>query len=86
MKRASLLKLFVQKEKSFWIRNKNFFLEQTKKSDKLSAFIIILLVYPAHYCFALMHLAFEIFLWLVNQEQFKKNLHTLALSIEARKS
>lgn len=84
MKKANLLKLFVQKERIFWKRNKTFFLEQTGKSDKLSAFLVILFVYPAHYCFALMHFAFELFMWIFNQKQFQKNLKTLTSSIEVR--
>jgi hypothetical protein len=82
---VSLLKVFARKEEIFWRRNKNFFL-QMKNSDKFSAFLVILIVSIAHYCFASMHFFFEVFLWLFSKEQFQRNLNILALSTEINRS
>jgi len=76
-KSLSLIKIFLLKEGVFWKRTWSM-----RKKSGIFGFIIALpFLTIAHYSFALMHLLFECFLWVVMRAQFRANLRKLQMQM-----
>lgn len=73
--KITLIGVFLKKEKIHWRKMKQMFSKFKTTASKIVAFpIITLLVSIGHYCFAIMHFLFEVFLWVFLKDQFKLNL------------
>jgi len=80
--KTNLLKILWKKEKIHWVRIAQMFRKFNGIVSKLTfGLIVALLVTLAHYCFALMHTLYEIFLFVVARQTFRANLQKMAVKV-----
>jgi hypothetical protein len=80
--KTNLAQILWKKEKIHWNRTFGVFAKFNNWFGKLTFGIIIALIGTiAHYCFAIMHTLFEMFLWVFFRRAFKANLQKLALKV-----
>lgn len=80
--KTNLLKILWKKEKIHWVRIKQMFRKFNGIISKLTfGLIVALLVTIAHYCFAIMHTLYELFLFVVARQAFRANLQKMAVKI-----
>ena len=65
------------KEKIFWRRT----IQMKNKLNFFWFILAVLLISIGHYAFALMHILFESYLWIIRSDQFKKNLEKSYIEI-----
>lgn len=73
-RKLTLIKIFLEKEKLFW---KRISLLTKADANILAKFLAILGVGFCRYGATVMHFFFELFMYLFNRKQFKKNLKVL---------
>ena len=77
MRLILLLKMIWKKEIKYWKRMSEVFKNIPGVGGKIISFpLIVILVTPFHYAFALMHAFFEFCLMFCNKKQFDKNMET----------
>lgn len=80
--KTTLFSILCKKEKIHWNRTKKTLARFNKLSSKLTfGLIVVILGTLFHYCFAIMHTLFEIFLFIFMRKAFKNNLQKLALKV-----
>ena len=80
--KTNYLQILWKKEKIHWNRTIGVFTKFNNWIGKLTIGLIIAIIGSvAHYCFAIMHTLFEMFLWVFFRRAFKANLQKLALKV-----
>lgn len=80
--KTTLLQIFIKKEKIHWSRIKQMFTKFNGWISKLTFGVIVAaLLIVAHYAMTLMHLLYEIGLFIFARDMFKANLQKLALKV-----
>jgi len=80
----TLMKLMYKKENVHYKRMIDLFHEMNDFGEKFISYpIIVILVSFFHYCFAIMHFLFELYLSIFNKIQFKQNMEVSHKKVEA---
>lgn len=71
----SLISLMYKKEKIHWSRTLSIYNEIDDIGGKVISYpILVLLVSFFHYCFAFMHMLFEVYMFIFNRKRFYVNM------------
>ena len=80
--KTNLAKILWKKEKIHWNRTVGIFRKYNNWIGRLTFGLIIAILGTAfHYVVALMHTAFELFLWVFFRKAFKANLQKMAIRV-----
>jgi len=80
--KTTLLQIFLKKEKIHWNRIKQMFGKFNGWVSKLTfGLIVAVLLIVVHYAMTLMHLLYEIGLFIFARDMFRANLQKLALKV-----
>jgi hypothetical protein len=80
--KTNLFKILWAKEKVHWKRLGQMFKKFNSWVSKLTFGVIVaILICVAHYCFALMHTLYEMFLWVVARNAYRANIQRMALTV-----
>jgi len=80
--KTNLFKILWAKEKVHWKRLGVMFNRFNSWVSKLTFGVIVaILICVAHYCFALMHTLYEMFLWVVARNAYRANIQRMALTV-----
>ncbi len=80
--KTNLAIILWKKEVIHWKRLREMFTKFNNWISKLTfGLIVAILICIAHYCFAIMHTLYEIFLWVFFRKAFKANLQKLVLKV-----
>lgn len=80
--KTNLIKILWKKELVHWRRIGVMFKRFKSWSSKLTfGLIVVILITIFHYCFAVMHTLYEMFLWVVARKAFKINIQRMALTV-----
>jgi hypothetical protein len=80
--KITLVNILWKKELVHWKRLKQMFTRFNSFMSKITfGFIVAILITIAHYCFAIMHTLYEIFLWIFVRDIFKENLQKISLKM-----
>ena len=77
--KSSLAKVTIKKEGVHWGRMGELFGEMEGIGGAVFAYPILVLIFSVcHYAYAFMHTSFEIYLFIFNRTQYKKNINAIS--------